>query len=123
MARAQLQADKRLRGTWRSDRRKTFQYYPDKSVSQAKLRKFKALFGKMVVRWGRTKYHSELNGQRWSTPFEIVASDDSSVVIRSHDSILDADALTQIHFEGDYYWVAVDGRLVEWFRRVKLPST
>jgi hypothetical protein len=120
MAKTPTKFDKRLIGTWQSDRRKTFQHYkPDKSISASHLRRFKALFGKMVVRWGRTKCYSELDGWEDSGPYEIIASDDSSIVIRHLDAITSQNVLTQIHFEGDYYWFAIDGHMNEWFRRLK----
>ncbi|HEY4260196.1 MAG TPA: hypothetical protein VGM98_08550 [Schlesneria sp.] len=112
MAKTPTKFDKRLIGTWQSDRRKTFQHYkPDKSISAAHLRRFKALFGKFVIRWGRTKCYSELDG--WED-----SGDDSSVVIRHPHSIAKQNVLKQIHFEGDCYWFALDGSMNEWFRRI-----
>jgi hypothetical protein len=116
MAKTSTKSDKRLTGTWQSDRRKTFQNYrPDKSISAAHLRRFKALFGKFTVRWGRTKYYTELDGFRDSGNYEIVASDETSVVIRHTDFITGQSELKQIHFEGDYYWFPLGGNLTEWF--------
>ncbi len=112
--------DRRLIGIWKSDRRKTFMHYKPKStLSPSKLRRFKALFGKFVVRWGRGKIYTELDGWKDSGPYEIVASDAESVVVRTHDAIFDRPVLHQIHFEGDHYWIALDGGFCEWFRRVK----
>jgi hypothetical protein len=119
MAKTSTKFDKRLIGTWKSDRRKTFQHYkPNKKISAAHLRRFKALFGKLVVRWSRAKCYSELDGSHDSGPFEVLASDDSSVVIRHLDGITGESVLKQIHFEGDYYWFALDCHMNEWFRRV-----
>lgn len=113
--------DRRLIGTWKSDRRKTFLHYkPPTDFTPARTEKFKALFGKFTIRWGRGKYHTLMDGFRATHPYQIVANDDTSVVIRVHDEILDRDCLRQIHFEGDHYWMALDrGYLSEWFKRVK----
>lgn len=120
MEKQQPKTDKRLIGTWQSDRAKTFRHYkPVKGFSEARLRRFKALFGKLTVRWGRTKYYTELEGSRGSEHYEVVASDDTSVVIRHVDFITGLPELKQIHFEGDYYYFALDGHLSEWFRRIR----
>ncbi len=112
--------DRRLLGTWRSDRRRTFRHFkPKRGCTPQSLRQLKALFGKLVIRWGRGKYHTELDGYRESTTYEMVASDSVSVVIRYRDGLGGEDQLRQIHFDGDYYWLALGGGLCEYFRRVK----
>ena len=119
MAKTPTKFDKRLIGTWKSDRRKTFQHYkPSAKSPESRYRRFKALFGKFVVRWGRTKVYTELDGYANSDIYEIVASDETSVVIRYTDAITGQKELKQIHFEGDYYWLSLDGYLAEWFRRI-----
>jgi hypothetical protein len=118
---AKPKIDSRLLGTWQSDRRRTFQYFrPKPGCSAASLRKFKSLFGKLIIRWGRHKSYSELNGYRSTAPYEVVASDSRSVVIRYFDTLVEEDRLRQIHFDGDHYWIAVGGRFCEYFRRVKV---
>lgn len=120
MAKTPTKFDKRLIGTWKSDRRKTFQHYkPRKSYSQSRYRRLKELFGKLVIRWGRTKAYSNYDGTVGSDRYEIVASDETSVVIWYTDPITGVKELKQIHFEGDYYWLSLDGHLAEWFRRIQ----
>lgn len=115
-----IKSDKRLIGTWQSDRRKTFQHYKrSKKVPESRHRRLQALFGKLVVRWGRTKYYTELDGFQDSGPYEIVASDETSVVIRHTDVITGQIELKQLHFEGDYYWFPLGGHLTEWIRRIR----
>jgi hypothetical protein len=112
--------DRRLLGTWQSDRRRTFRHFrPKPGCSPQALAKFKAIFGKLVVRWGRGKYHTELAGLRESAEFEIVASDSRSVVVRYQDAFFEEARLQQIHFAGDWYFIALSGGLCEYFRRVK----
>jgi hypothetical protein len=112
--------DRRLLGTWVSDRRRTFRHFkPKAGCPPQSLRKFKAIFGKLAVKWGRRFYHTELDGHRRSARYEVVASDASSVVVRSRDELSGEDQLQHIHFDGDYYWVALSGgSLCEFFRRV-----
>jgi hypothetical protein len=46
-----------------------------------------------------------------------VATDETSVVVRTA-GVDGTPVLSQIHFEGDYYWIAVGGFLCEYFRRI-----
>lgn len=118
------QYDHRLLGKRRSDRRRTFKHFrPKPGCSPASLKKFKAIFGKLVIRWGRGKSYSELDGRRSVTAYEIIASDSESVVIRYHDTLAGDDRLRQIHFDGDDYWIALCGGLCEYFRRVRIGDS
>ena len=111
--------DKRLIGTWKSDRRRTFQHYKAKPGTDPKqLRKLKSLFGKMTIRWGRGKHHSDLEGSLSSAEYEIIGRDSSSVVVRLWDDLLQEYQVRQIHFEEDYYFITVWGGLCEYFRRI-----
>jgi hypothetical protein len=118
VSKALSKVDRRLLGTWRSDRRRTFQFYKPGPQSTPKgQRKFKSIFGKLIVRWTARRCYFEFDGtrfdgERWSQPYEVVASDETSVIIRS------GGILSQIHFDGDYYWIAVQGFLCEYFRRI-----
>ncbi len=119
MSKPRAKFDDRLLGAWRSDRRRTFRYFkPKTGASPASLRKLKAIFGKLIVRWGRGQYHIDLDGYHRSASYEVVASDSVSVIVRSRDEMSGEDRLQQIHFEGDYYWVALGGRMCEFFRRL-----
>lgn len=117
--RKQPKWDSRLIGTWKSDRRRTFRNWQPKSGADPKaVLKFKSLFGKMTVRWGREKYHSELGSYRETANYEIVGRDSNSVVIRSWDTIYQEYRLVQIHFEEDCYFIALGAGLSETFRRI-----
>lgn len=115
--------DRRLIGTWQSDRRRTFRNFkPNPQSTPQQFRKLKALFGKMRVRWTRTKVYSSSDGIDWTSDrYEIVASDWSSVVVRYRSPIVDEDVLQQIHFSDGYYYLCLGmgGGLVEWFKRIK----
>ena len=111
--------DRRLLGTWRSDRRRTFRHFkPKPGAAPESLRKLRSLFGKLVIHWERGRYSTELDGHRDAGEYEVIASDAKSVVVCCRDPRTDRETLQQIHFDGDYYWIALDGRLIEWFRRV-----
>lgn len=112
--------DKRLLGTWRSDRRRTLRYFKPKAwCTPSRLRKFKALFGKLVVEWAHGAYHTEFDGHKVTAPYEVVARDSVSVVVQVRDVLSGEDRLQHIHFDGDYYWVALSGGgICEFFRRV-----
>ncbi len=119
MRKSVSQFDPRLIGTWKSDRRRTFRHFkPSSNCSPRSLNKFKAIFGKMVIRWGREKFYSEFDGFRDTARYETVASDSDSVVVRVPDVLSGEDVLRQIHFAEDYYWIAVSGNMHEWFKRV-----
>lgn len=120
MRRSGVKSDRRLVGTWQSDRRRTFRHFkPKAGCSPQGLRKLKALFGKLVITWGRGVYHTELDGHRSSARYEVVASDSTSVVVRTRDVVSGEDRLQQIHFDGDSYWVSLlGGNICEFFRRV-----
>ena len=115
------QVGPRLIGTWRSDRRRTFeQWKPRPGVKPQRVRRFKSIFGKLVIRWGRTKCYTEQEGHRDSQPYEIVATDENSVIVRSEDAAFGGEMLLQIYFVGkDHYYVSTRWGMIEWFRRVK----
>jgi hypothetical protein len=113
--------DRRLLGTWKSDKRKTFRHFvPRPGAKPEGVRKLKTLFGKLVVRWTPTKCHTELDGCRESYSYELVDKDQDSVVLRCPDPLSKNERLVQIHFEGDHYWLLTWGNIMrEYFRRIK----
>ena len=111
---------KRLLGTWKSDRRRTFRHFkPNARATAAKVQRLKAVFGKLVMRWERGAVHSDYDGACNSHQYEVVATDEWSVIVRIIGAAENDDVLKQIHFEGEYYWIALSGHLCEWFKRVK----
>jgi hypothetical protein len=120
---AKARADKVTRwlvGTWQSDRRRSLRHY--KSATRKippRHRKFRAIFGKLKVRWTRQRCYTEFMGSKSWGKYEIVASDSTSVVVRTLIAD-DEPTLQQIHFEGpDTYWVGCAGMLCEYFQRLK----
>jgi hypothetical protein len=81
------------------------------------VRALRALFGKLIVRWTRSRCRTEFEGHVESRRYEVVASDSESVVVRCFVAWLKEDRLRQIHFEGEHYWLWAWG-IREYFRRV-----
>lgn len=112
--------DKRLLGTWKSDRRLTLKHFkPRARLSEAKFRYFRSIFGKLVIRWGPKTYWADYEGTRSRQSYEVIATDASSVVVLVWSDLLQERILRQINFEdADHYWMALSGNLCEHFRRV-----
>lgn len=114
--------DRRLLGTWKSDKRRTFKHYrPRRGCSPQALARLKSLFGKLIVHWGAGTYHTILDGRKTTGTYKIVAQDWNSVVIRSFNEFIGEFDLTQIIFDGEYYYITTiwAGHIVEHFRKVK----
>jgi hypothetical protein len=119
MAKDRPLADRRLLGTWRSDRRKTFRHFvPGPGATPAGVRKLRGLFGRLAVRWTAARYHLSLDGTWQSAPYEVLGRDAESVVVRYYDPRTREWRLQQLRFEGRYYWLWAWG-LREYFRRVE----
>lgn len=77
----------------------------------------------MQVRWTRTRcyWRDERFDEKWqSQTYEIIASDDVSVVVRVPEPILgEGWTLYQLHFEADCYWISLAPGLSEVFSRIK----
>lgn len=112
--------DQRLQGTWRSDARRTGKEIDLwRDIPARRKRKLKALFGKLQLRFTRTRCHAILNGSSWVDGYKVVAKDETSVaiLIEGPDT---KPKISHIHFEGAHFWINIgNGRLREFFRRVK----
>jgi hypothetical protein len=123
MSASRPRIDKRLIGTWRSDRARTLRTFtPSPGISPESMRRFKALFGKLVIRWGRGVYRTDCDGLRSVEKYTVIASDASSVVIKVRGPLGPEPELRQIFFDGDCYWIALGGGVCEYFRRVPRGS-
>ena len=83
------------------------------------MKRFKSLFGKLVIRWGKGFVYTEYNGSKYKDAYEIVAKDSVSVVVRAFSEVLNEERLTQIFFEKDHYWFWTPWGMREYFRRVR----
>jgi len=107
--------EKRLLGTWRSDKERTIKQwcYPNE-LSAEKRRRFENIFGKFTLRFTPTHIYTEYDGDRQVIAYSVVASDANSVVVAWHEK---SNSLQQIHFEKSAYYV-VSGYNIEFFKRV-----
>ncbi len=114
--------DIRLLGTWQSDLRKTSQEARDRCrIPPARRKKFKLLFGKLRIRFTRTRIYSEFEGEKLVTRYRVAAKDARSAAILA-PGLLDPDEqeICHIHFEGKYYWIwPALAKFPEYFRKIK----
>jgi hypothetical protein len=124
MSTKRSKSDPRLLGVWKSDRRLTFKHYtPQHKLASAKLKKFKSIFGKLIVRWGRQFVYTDYDGTKFKDRYDILGRDSVSVVIRTEINILDElfreERVYQIFFENDdCYWFWTAWGMREFFRRI-----
>jgi hypothetical protein len=117
--------DKRLLGTWKSDRRKTFQdfVWAANGTDEGR-RKFKALFGHLIIRYTRQTIYSRMRDTDLDPClYEVLGSDSNSVaILNTGESFFhESPWIEHIHFERDrYYWVSlpIGSHNREWFKRV-----
>ena len=120
MVQSSLPPDRRLLGTWKSDRHRTLKHFRTKAgCSPQTERKFRSIFGHLIVRWTPKRYITELDGIRRTQAYEVLATDESSVVVRLGPTHPEDSKLLYIHFDETHYWISVSGHLHEWFKRVE----
>lgn len=108
--------DRRLIGTWRSDKERTVKnWHYTKELEPEKKERFENLFGKFTLRFTNTHVHTEFDSEKQVVPYTVVASDDSSVVIMWHEQ--GRSSLQHIHFDEQGYYV-LSGYNVEFYTRV-----
>jgi len=113
--------DPRLIGTWRSDARKTSrEIAARRDVPASKKSKLRRLFGKLELRYTRTRCYARLGTFVTVNRYTIVAKDSFSVALVSINPIAGRQ-ISHIHFEGDcYYWICLgSGRMREFFKRIE----
>jgi len=120
MAVKKTMTDKRLLGTWQSDRARTLKelrYRPGMTAKQRKV--FRGLFGHLRLSYGRKYVRGVLKDYHFTDLYEVIASDEDSVVTRVYSKVLEQWTLYHIHFvDEDHYWISI-GFNREWFKRVK----
>jgi len=109
--------DKRLIGTWKSDKERTvarWQY--NKPLDNAQREKFESIFGKLVWRITETYYYGIFEDQKFSDTYTVLASDENSVCVSHHND--GKPELNQYFFEEGYMYI-LSGYNVEFFKRVE----
>ncbi|MET0551882.1 MAG: hypothetical protein ABW221_02520 [Vicinamibacteria bacterium] len=114
--------DRRLLGTWKSDRRRTMREVNARTDFSAKAKDFLGgVFGHLVLRYTRTRCHSTFRGAADWSSYRVVARDAYGLLLVSSHPDEREERLFHIHFEGeDTYWVS-QGSFREFFRRIETP--
>ena len=135
--------DKRLLGTWKSDKRRTFfEWNWKKNTPPNKKAKLKSFFGKLKVTYTRTKVISALHHRKWEQArrYVVVAADETGVAIVKYGELEIKNRrrynvenlkmveelfppkpqIEHIHFDKRYYWISLgNGRNREFFRKIR----
>jgi hypothetical protein len=116
--------DRRLLGRWRSDKRRTLRdLNARRDISPKAKRLLSKMFGKLEIRFTRTRCRTTLNDESSTTRYVVVAKDLSSVAIVSRSWASGKDAITHIHFENSSYWIHVGtGKFREFFTRINTKT-
>lgn len=114
-----LKTDRRLLGTWRSDKEKTTALWKyTKEISNEDRQKFEAIFGKLTWRITSRRWEAEFEDQKWGGPYSVIAADKRSVVVSHPGEPGEHAELKQYFFEEGYMYV-VAGYSLEFFKRVE----
>ncbi len=109
--------DRRLIGTWRSDRNRTGgEISARRDVSRSQAQRLRQLFGDLELRYTRARCYSSFKGHTEVTTYRVVAKDLTSVVVAYLNADSGEETLSHLHFEGRYYWVCL-GAIREYFRK------
>jgi hypothetical protein len=113
--------DKRLLGTWQSDAHKSRHEVRSRTdVSEKAKKTLIRMFGKLRLRYTRTRCYYEYEGFKGVDTYRVIARDCDSVVVADFDPIDGEEKLQHIHFEGEgkYYWISL-GKVREYFRNIE----
>lgn len=112
--------DSRLIETWKSDARRTAKEIAARGdISASKKAKLRRFFGKLELRFTRTRCYSRLGDYVSVKRYSVVAKDAWSAAVVISDPLADKQ-IVHVHFEDDYYWITLgSGRMREFFKRMK----
>jgi hypothetical protein len=109
--------DLRLQGTWRSDARRTArEINARRDIAASKKPRLRRLFGKLILRYTKSRCYATLDGETEASPYVVVAKDRSSAALVMAHPVTGEQVITHIHFEGRCYWISL-GPIREYFRR------
>ncbi len=80
-----VKSDRRLLGTWKSDKAKTTQRWGFKKgvrMTPKQRKDFFDIFGDLTLRFTKNRRYSRLGDYESFNKYEVLATDDSSVVLR-----------------------------------------
>ena len=111
--------DSRLLGTWKSDARRTLKELRlRRDMTAKRLAWFRKAFGKLELRFTRERMYSELRGSREWVRYRVAAKDDDSVAVVYTDPTTGEEHISHMNFRKDHYWIALEGGIREFFKRV-----
>jgi hypothetical protein len=113
--------DPRLLGTWRSDASRTWKdLSARRDIPARSKRALRTLFGRLELRYTRTKCYATLEEELEVVSYAVVARDADSVAIVTDDPLM-GKTISHLHFDGDdRLWVTVgSGIFREFFKRVR----
>jgi hypothetical protein len=113
-----------LVGTWRSDRARTVaQWVFPKRLAAKRRKEFDAIFGKMQVRYSRTKHTTTYMGKTLSCPYRVLWSKGSAefpqlilIFMAGND-----ETAQHVFFDSPNSYYIQGGKCAEFFKRVPLP--
>lgn len=107
--------DTRLLGRWRSNAPRTRrEIAARRDISRKTAAKLGSLFGRLELRFTRSRCYITLDEYTEVSRYLVVAKDASSVVTVANGEI------SHFHFERHGFWIGVgDGRIREFFRRIR----
>ena len=119
MPKKATKTEKRLLGTWLSDRQRTLKELRFRPGTSRKSREWlRASFGHLRLTYTRHQIRTVLKDFQTTDAYEVLVSDANSVAIRWHCKVTDEWDIRHIHFHGqDHYWVSY-GYHREWFKRI-----
>ncbi len=89
-------------------------------INKAKAEKLKKMFGKLKLRYTRTRIYADFKGDKSVVPYQVIAKDDYSVVVKEWDDLFEENRLYHINFDGKYYWIWVWlGGFREFFKKIE----
>ena len=110
--------DKRLLGTWQSDKARTMKEIgPRLRKGSRKARIFASMFRKLRICFLKDRVYSDFGGSLEVTNYRVLASDADSVAVLYRNWFFGKARIQHIHFEGTRYWVSI-GPYREFFKRV-----
>ena len=83
----------------------------------AKKARFRSLFGKLVLRYTRTRCYATLGDYKEVSRYVVVAKNATSVVICMPSDLTGDQDISHIHFVGRHYWITL-GPIREYFRKI-----
>lgn len=116
---SEIDARKRLLGTWRSDRKRTLAQWHFYTANPKHLKMLRAMFGKLVLRYTPTRCYIEFEGNKTVGKYEVVWSDQSSVFLKNKNDQVDERPYQIVFDSEDCYYLLAGRANIEFFRRVK----